>query len=35
VLAWYRDTKGPLAEIDALGSVDEVTARMRKAAGLP
>ena len=35
VLAWYRDMKGPLAEIDALGSVDEVTARMRKAAGLP
>ena len=34
VLAWYRDTKGPLAEINALGTVDDVTARMRKAAGL-
>lgn len=35
VLAWYRANGGPLAEIDARGTVDEVTARMRKAAGLP
>lgn len=34
VIAWYRDRGGPLVEIDALGTVDEVTARMRKAAGL-
>ena len=35
VLAWYKANKGPLREIDALGTVDEVTARMMKAAGLP
>ena len=34
VLAWYKANNGPLAEIDALGSVDEVTARVMKAARL-
>lgn len=34
VLAWYKANSGPLAEIDALGSVDEVTARVMKAARL-
>ena len=34
VLAWYRANGGPLAEIDALGGVDEVTARVMKAARL-
>jgi adenylate kinase len=32
VLAWYKANNGPLAEIDALGTVDEVTARVMKAA---
>ncbi len=34
VISWYRSHGGPLREIDALGTMDEVTARMRKAAGL-
>ena len=34
VLAWYKANSGPLAEIDALGSVDDVTARVKKAARL-
>lgn len=34
VLAWYRANSGPLAEIDALGTVDDVTARVMKAARL-
>lgn len=34
VLAWYKTNKGPLAEIDALGTVDDVTARVMKAAKL-
>lgn len=34
VVEWYRSTGGPLATIDALGAVDEVTRRMNKAAGL-
>ena len=33
VVAWYKANKGPLVEIDALGAMDEVTARMMKAAG--
>ena len=34
VLAWYRANKGPLTEIDALGTMDDVTGRMMRAAGL-
>ena len=34
VLAWYKANGGPLAEIDAQGAVDDVTARMMKAAGI-
>ena len=33
VLAWYKANKGPLKEIDASGTVDEITARMMAAAG--
>jgi adenylate kinase len=33
VVAWYTAHAGPLKEIDALGTMDEVTARMMKAAG--
>ena len=32
VLAWYKANHGPLAEIDARGTVDDVTARVMKAA---
>ena len=32
VLAWYQVNQGPLAEIDARGTVDDVTARVMKAA---
>jgi len=34
VVAWYTANKGPLKAIDALGTVDGVTARVRAAAGL-
>ena len=34
VLAWYKANNGPLAEIDALGTVDDVTVRVMKAARL-
>lgn len=34
VVAWYRTHNGPLKSIDALGTVDDVTARLRAAVGL-
>lgn len=34
VVDWYRANGGPLASIDAKGGVDEITARMKRAAGL-
>jgi adenylate kinase len=35
VLAWYKANGGPLKEIDARGSVEEVGARVLAAAGVP
>ncbi|MBM4194536.1 MAG: adenylate kinase [Gemmatimonadetes bacterium] len=34
VVAWYRANGGPIESANALGTVDEVTARLRKAVGL-
>ena len=33
VVAWYKANAGPLVEINAVGTVEDVTARMLKAAG--